>query len=506
MTRQKLRYKSGQSLVSATAEAMSIDSEGHTCRGDYSHIENHRWMSEYEQITYTADNTRQFNDCMHVKFSGLPTSVQYTLDTQKRLDGPTGLLRTSSGTNIAASAFAAIMPHTELDYAPLGADLTKGLSGGPAMNGPYMDYLDRFESSSFDLDRIASSAFARFERSVARFDDISIINFIYELAEVKHMVLNLKRLARKQTWSYLVSADKLRQRDIDFNVSNSYLSWNFGYCPLMRDILTILRALANVRKRVKHLLTQMHKLRTVKAVIYQYPVEAFTDDLVFTIYSDQLCDGMNNYATVTSTSSLDVTERIVPKCGLRYSLFCPPLSEFQLRIRTYLETFGVAWDPVIVWNAIPFSFILDWIWDLSGWLDQIERKSTLPVQLRLWDFYIMWKYKGLFRCHVDHLREEYRDGPEGALYTSYTSHHPVKCERFRRVRFFPDKRHLKMARWDENVIEKTLLGASLATTEQVLRKWNPRVPKRFGPHDRTIQAIFYDLNIKRNTARNRFVS
>jgi hypothetical protein len=250
----------------------------------------------------------------------------------------------------------------------------------------------------------------------------------------------------------------------------------------------------------------MHKLRTIKAVINQYPVGKQSDDSVYSTYGlGDLCDGMFNYTNTASQTSWDCGETVVPKCGLRYSLFCPPLSEFQLRIRTYLETFGVAWDPVIVWNAIPFSFILDWIWDLSGWLDQIERKSTLPVQLRLWDFYIMWKYQGTFTLHVNHPRERWLGGNATGL-TSYTTHYPVKCERFRRVRFFPDKRHLKMARWDENVIEKTLLGASLATTEQVLRKWNPRVPKRFGPHDRTIQAIFYDLNIKRNTARNRFVS
>jgi hypothetical protein len=440
----------------------------------------------------------QFNDCKHNKFSGLPQSVGST-DVFERvvtLDGEPQVFR-GTGQGIDASVLEVVMPLGDLAPAPMGVELDDlgGLLGSPTMGGPLPATLDSYETEVADLDGIASSALALFERRVATFKDVSIFNFLIELRDVRSMVLDLQRLARWQKWSQLVEKERLNVKDISFDVSNSYLSWKFGYCPLMRDIITILKSLANLQKKVKRLLAEVHKPRTVKAHVNQYKVAPVAGLQAYATYHEALCDGMYNYSTPTSLVEMDCSEEWAPDVGMRYSLFCEPLCQFQLKIRMFLETFDVAWDPVIVWNAIPFSFILDWIWDISGWLERIGRKSTLPVELRVMDFYIQWKYKSSFLVKVEHANyvHDFETHEADPNKPSYTSRYNIACDRFRRVKFMPDKRHLRSAKWDENVIDKTLLGAALARTTRERKP--PPLHNRFGPWRRTVGEIFRQLNV-----------
>lgn len=66
----------------------------------------------------------------------------------------------------------------------------------------------------------------------------------------------------------------------------------------------------------------------------------------------------------------------------------------------YLDAFGVNLNPAIIWNAIPWSFVVDWLLGVSRWLDNnkiafmepqinihrylwsISRRRTILVQRR----------------------------------------------------------------------------------------------------------------------------
>jgi hypothetical protein len=156
----------------------------------------------------------------------------------------------------------------------------------------------------------------------------------------------------------------------------------------------------------------------------------------------------------------------------------------NVELRALLDAFGVMWDPAIIWNAIPFSFVLDWIWDVSEWLGKWARPN-LPVQLRIMDFYILWKYSGHARVETDHIQGVWTGSSTDT--TTQTVRNDFPTERFVRVRFTPDNEHLVLAKWDRNVVDKTLLGGALVTTNRV--SVPPFRQRKFGPSNLSLKAI-----------------
>jgi hypothetical protein len=51
------------------------------------------------------------------------------------------------------------------------------------------------------------------------------------------------------------------------------------------------------------------------------------------------------------------------------------MSQWDGRALYALERLGVTPDPAIVWNAIPLSFILDWVYPVGEWLH--NRRFTM---------------------------------------------------------------------------------------------------------------------------------
>lgn len=49
------------------------------------------------------------------------------------------------------------------------------------------------------------------------------------------------------------------------------------------------------------------------------------------------------------------------------------------RILSLLDAFGVNLNPAIIWNAIPWSFVVDWVFGVSRWLDQFKLQNMAPA-------------------------------------------------------------------------------------------------------------------------------
>jgi hypothetical protein len=46
---------------------------------------------------------------------------------------------------------------------------------------------------------------------------------------------------------------------------------------------------------------------------------------------------------------------------------------------TLLDGLGLSLNPQIIWNAIPFTFLIDWVFGVSRWLGQFNVGNMDPV-------------------------------------------------------------------------------------------------------------------------------
>jgi hypothetical protein len=49
-------------------------------------------------------------------------------------------------------------------------------------------------------------------------------------------------------------------------------------------------------------------------------------------------------------------------------------------LRAYLDALGFELNPKIIWDAIPFSFVLDWFFGIGSWLDR-HKYDTLELPI-----------------------------------------------------------------------------------------------------------------------------
>jgi hypothetical protein len=66
---------------------------------------------------------------------------------------------------------------------------------------------------------------------------------------------------------------------------------------------------------------------------------------------------------------------------LKYSIY---FLAYQRRYAEYLallDALGVNLNPAIIWNALPWTFVIDWVINVSRWLDQWKVQNMEPIVL-----------------------------------------------------------------------------------------------------------------------------
>jgi hypothetical protein len=208
----------------------------------------------------------------------------------------------------------------------------------------------------------------------------SAINFAIELAELKPIFKNLgkiPKLIREDKLVQQIGKPALIKRKLPKKVAkagvDTFLGWNFGWAPFIGDLRTFVTTMDDVAKRINYLL----KTRGKETVVRFSKKEAYTHpNLGQVVY--------------TRDDSNDVYQRIVLRnyeCKFvsTWRLFhnLEGLDDAWAGLRAAFAHLGVNNPLKIVWNAIPFSFLVDWVYPVSTWLE----KAAIQPFFGQWDVY-----------------------------------------------------------------------------------------------------------------------
>jgi hypothetical protein len=84
---------------------------------------------------------------------------------------------------------------------------------------------------------------------------------------------------------------------------------------------------------------------------------------------------------------------------IEYSYTYTRFQEKYASILGYLDYFGVNLNLAILWNAIPWSFVVDWVIGVSRFLDQFKVLALLP-DTRIHQYSWSWKVARVTRLTV----------------------------------------------------------------------------------------------------------
>jgi hypothetical protein len=227
---------------------------------------------------------------------------------------------------------------------------------------------------------------------------LSVVNFILELKDLRRMFdfktldkLLYRLSSSSSKWKYKKEYVKgITAKD----AAGDYLNYNFGWRPFVGDLLAMMKTLGNLSKRLKYLENNANKLvRRHTSInldaLFDLPADNIDETSISTAMGFLPMPDLGYVVSRKAHARWVYRPRLHATIEYYYTL--PKVSELRRKIRGYLDAFGVRLDPSIIWNAIPLSFVVDWVIDVGGFLRRFT-PTDLGMNVVISDASYSYKY------------------------------------------------------------------------------------------------------------------
>lgn len=218
-----------------------------------------------------------------------------------------------------------------------------------------------------DLDTLRSDAYQAMRPKMTT--DISLTNFLLELGDIKQLF---------HFWD--------RTKSVINNMAAGHLNYSFGWRPFIGDLKAMIEQVALFEERLEDF-TQRAGVPQKRHFQASLPSS--------TITSPEWTDPVSGAKVYTKTSYQEAIFHST--MGFRYSL--PSYSFQDLKTRAWLDTLGLNLTPAQLWEALPFSFLIDWVADIGGFLDGLS-SSWINPDITIISCVNSVKYKFIFETYI----------------------------------------------------------------------------------------------------------
>jgi hypothetical protein len=236
--------------------------------------------------------------------------------------------------------------------------------------------------------------------------ELSLVNSVLELKDFKGLVLKARKSYErfrfltahlpKRFWGrqvigdlksgwvkYLAGLRKASKSELAARgasaAASSFLQWKFAIAPLISDVRAVRSALAKLEKTVNRLLTNEGRVRTShwtdyttspgKSGSYSFGHGPGLGQPEVVKYSPD-CSGEFVYEVSDTRTRIHVQ--------MKYNYNFTEYQREHAHILALMDSFGIQSNPAIIWNAIRFTFILDWVIGVGRYLDQFKVANMEP--------------------------------------------------------------------------------------------------------------------------------
>lgn len=200
-------------------------------------------------------------------------------------------------------------------------------------------------------------------------DAFNVLNFILELRDVKRL-------------PELISKWKMNSHDL----SDKYLGTSFGVIPFASDIMSIFERVFNSGQAASKWDNMALKNKVLNAHINIPPSDLITSSPYFVSYEKGVAKlearNINKHHAYLdfgliplpghSEFEVDIRQEIK---SIGHVYFIPRSIDNLSEIKRHL--WGVDRPISAVWNALPWSFVVDWIVNIGDLIDEFERGEPL---------------------------------------------------------------------------------------------------------------------------------
>jgi hypothetical protein len=261
--------------------------------------------------------------------------------------------------------------------------------------------LDDFVQTGLDEAELRNRAFTGLLPGIR--SKLSLPNSVYELKDFKSLPRTLQRISELQKKFVVDLLPRKRKADTLRRIlrrivnrggasSDAALQLQFNILPLLKDIASLQRSLVDTQKDVNKLLSNEGKRRKSRIEISLQGLLNGRDDHSLPVGWTSQYGTTPDYMIGLARAHRKVRYTVSRCVGeMEYSY---TLSEWQREnaaINGLLDAIGVNLNPAILWNAIPWSFVVDWVLGVSQYLNRFSIPALHPTTvIHRWCFSIMF--------------------------------------------------------------------------------------------------------------------
>lgn len=165
-------------------------------------------------------------------------------------------------------------------------------------------------------------------------------------------------------------------------LADAGLLYQFGVVPTARDAQDfgeVLARLTNMDMELANICDKQER--------HRIPATRQSEELLSQLFPDEVIASYDAYTSLGDV--VPVRARIThPKREyhrtVRYGFSMPEIRGWTARFRQFVETLGIL-DPSALWDAIPFSFVVDWFYNVSNWLHR-NRPPVYRFDVKIDDY------------------------------------------------------------------------------------------------------------------------
>jgi hypothetical protein len=205
----------------------------------------------------------------------------------------------------------------------------------------------------------------------------SLINSIYELKDLKTIPETMKRCNNAiNAINRIISGERWGKRTLRAILkggSDVVLQKNFNVEPLLQDIANTVFSIKRVNTKLKQLRDEAGQVQT-----HHWGADLFALRNLSERYSASAGNYVSNPSQVSIQRSVDHSvRRFTATMSFFYKM--PSYSDAETRIRGIADYNGLVLSPQVIWNAIPWSFVVDWVIGIGPWLSQFNGRQLQIV-------------------------------------------------------------------------------------------------------------------------------
>lgn len=229
--------------------------------------------------------------------------------------------------------------------------------------GSEIDNWESYPIFAIDKDALNAEAYLAMKPSLS--SGFSLSNFVIELAEFKWIYKAFKKA--NQTFSLLKGAIGFTDGDsLTSNVASAYLMYQFGWKLFVKDLMELYGLLANMEKTLRDYASRQNipQVRHFKKTVYSGTT------------------GGESAGSFRRTYKYDCTFYAT----MKYIYRVQGIHAEYAKLKGILDILGLKANVAVVWNAIPFSFVVDWFLNVGDVLDAKFNKDYLESEVTILDY------------------------------------------------------------------------------------------------------------------------